>query len=237
LILLAIDTCEARGGVAVRRDGRTLALRVHNNAADYSEWLLPAVDEALSEARVRMEEVGAIGVATGPGSFTGLRVGLTTVKAWAEVYGKRVVGVSRLEAMARGIEPKANYVGAFYNAQREQVFGALYRSEQGLTRVGDELVIPAAGFLELVANEAGERTAEWVSLDPSLITELAGWAQRAAKGDSMHHCDADVASAIGMLAEERAAKGQYSDPLKLDANYVRRSDAEIFWKRTSSGGR
>ena len=88
--ILAVDTSEARGSVALLRRGELLATRVHDTSHDYSEWLLPAVDELLGASRMRMAELDLLAVSTGPGSFTGVRVGLTTVKAWVEVYGKPV---------------------------------------------------------------------------------------------------------------------------------------------------
>ncbi len=74
--------------MAVRKEGRRAAVRRHESSEDYSSWLLPAVGACLAEAGVGMAGVDLLGVCTGPGSFTGVRVGLTTVKAWAEVHGK-----------------------------------------------------------------------------------------------------------------------------------------------------
>jgi tRNA threonylcarbamoyladenosine biosynthesis protein TsaB len=235
---LAIDTCEARGSVAVRRDGFTIRLKKHVDSTDYSGWLLPAVDEVLAEGGTKMKDVDLLAVATGPGSFTGLRVGLTTVKAWAEVYGKPLVGVSRLEAMARSQAGVASFVAACYHAQRGQMFGGLYRSLNGRwAGVGDELVISAEEFVALVEKQAGAEAITWISLDPELITKLEGWKQRVARGDTIYGCTPGLASTIGTLAEERAARGEFSDPLELDANYVRRSDAEILWKSPSANVR
>ena len=231
MITLAIDTCEARGSVAVRRDGAVLALKKHEDSTDYSAWLLPAVDEVLAKAGIPLQAVDLLAVATGPGSFTGLRVGLTTVKAWAEVYGKPIVGVSRLEAMARSRETGPGFVAACYDAHRGQLFAGVYRCLNGRReRVGEELVISPEEFVELVDAEAGEEKVSWVTLDSELMSNLDSLKQRLAHGDSLCGCAPELASAIGALAEERAAKGELTDPLALDANYVRRSDAEIFWK-------
>jgi tRNA threonylcarbamoyladenosine biosynthesis protein TsaB len=235
VITLAIDTCEPRGSVAVLRSGATVALRKHEETTDYSVWLLPAVDQTLAEAAIRMDQLDLLAAATGPGSFTGLRVGLTTVKAWAEVYGKPVVGVSRLEAMARTRKTWASLLAASYNAQRGQLFAGVYRNINGrIARVGDEMVIAPEQLVELVGTQAGEERVTWISLDPELITELESWKRSVAKGDVMGVCSPDLAPSIGILAEERALRGEYSDPLALDANYVRRSDAEIFWKGPAS---
>jgi tRNA threonylcarbamoyladenosine biosynthesis protein TsaB len=223
----------------VRVGGSTRARRLHEDQSDYSGWLLRAVDGVLAEAGLRIEEVELIGVATGPGSFTGLRVGLTTVKAWAEVYGTKVVGVSRLETVARSAAERAvgEFVAASYDAQRGHVFGALFRKGTGLERIGLEVVVAPEEFVELVNREAGNAAVGWVSLDPELLKSVAGMERRVAAGDTIVAGTMELASTIGMIAEERAAAGLLSDPLALDANYVRRSDAEILWKESSSCGR
>ena len=233
LITLAVDTSETRGSVAVLRNGVTVAVRRHEGDLDYSEWLLPKVEEILAESGIEMEEVELLAVATGPGSFTGLRVGLTTVKAWAEVYRKTVVGVSRLEAMARTLALKkgSGLVAASYDARRGQIFGGLYRRARERTAVvGEEMVSSPEEFLARIEKEAGEERVNWVSLDPGLITSLEGWMRRMGRGDCIETCAPELAPTIGLLGEERANRGELSDPMALDANYVRRADAEIFWK-------
>lgn len=207
------------------------AVEAHTDRSDYSEWLIPAVGRVLQAEGIEMTAVDLYAVATGPGSFTGVRVGLTTVKAWCEVYGKPVVGVSRLEALARSRKRAGSMVVAYYDAQRGQVFGVLYRqSESGLTRICDEMVIAPEALLEVAAKEAGAEAIQWVTLDPEVITTLERWAGRVKRGDEIEQCAAELAGEIGRVGEERAGRGEYSDPLELDANYVRRSDAEIFWK-------
>jgi len=235
LIVLAIDTCEARGGVAIRRKGITASFQGHFDTSDYSEWLLPAVDQTLNEAGAGMKQVDVLAAATGPGSFTGLRVGLTTVKAWAEIYDIPVVGISRLEAMALPLVQTGRFVAALYDAQRGQLFGALYSTGSGrMERIGDEVVISPEGFVNIVTELAGRGPVNWVTLDPGLIVGLEIWKAREACGDTVRTSQPKLAAAIAEIAEERAGRREFSDPLELDANYVRRSDAEIFWKGNSS---
>jgi tRNA threonylcarbamoyladenosine biosynthesis protein TsaB len=237
MITLALDTSESRGSIAVLRDGRTVVVRRHEGAADYSSWLLGATEQALREAVVTMESVELLAVSTGPGSFTGVRVGLTAVKAWAEVYGKLVVGVSRLESMAR-VGERSGLVTASYDAQRGQIFAGLYRWEGGaMTPVESEMVIAPGAFVAFVEEHAATEAVRWVTLDPQLIISAQDWGTRERGGDRLIACSADVASVIGELAEDRAKQGQFTDPLGLDANYVRRSDAEIFWKGPANGVR
>ena len=136
MIVLAIDTCDSRGSVASLRNGDVSKVVVHESQEDYSTWLLPAVRECLECSGLQMVDVDAYVVAAGPGSFTGVRVALTTIKAWSEVYGKKIMAVSRLEALAAEAAWGTAFVAAFANAQRGQIFGAVYRRNgQSLERM------------------------------------------------------------------------------------------------------
>jgi tRNA threonylcarbamoyladenosine biosynthesis protein TsaB len=238
VITLSIDTSEARGSVALRRDGATVEVKRHEDGSDYSAWLLPAIVDLLSHSELKIEQVDLLAVSTGPGSFTGLRVGVTSTKALAEVYGTRVVGVSRLEAIAMSEQTATAYVASCYDAQRGQLFGALYRSSNNiLARIGDEFVISPDEFIEFVDGQVSQESVTWVTLDLAIIEKVEKLRIRAARGDKLVEGNPELASVLGELAEERAKEGKYSDPVTLDANYVRRSDAEIFWKGALAGGR
>lgn len=229
MIVLSIDTCDPRGSVAVVTDETVRSIRVHS-FDDYSSWLLPATAAALGEAGWAWSSLDLLAVATGPGSFTGVRVGLTAVKAWAEVYAKPVVGVSRLEALA-SLASHAEWVAATFDAHRGQVFAALYRRcAHGLEAVEPGLVITATALVSLVTEKAGTALVEWVTLDPDVLRSSDNWSERARFGDLVTPCSGSLAVPIARMAAERAKRGEFTDTLALDANYVRRSDAEIFWK-------
>ncbi len=232
---LAIDTCDARGSVGLRIDGRFVGVQVHGEE-DYSSWLLPAAERCLALAQRDFSDVGLLAVATGPGSFTGVRIGLCAVKAWAEVYGTDVVGVSRLEALARSVQ-KEGWIAASYDAHRGQIFAGLYQRGPGtFERYGDELVIAPEEFLAFVRLKSAGAFVHWVSLDPNLIGELPSAEAQAAAEQSLRLSDGQLSSVIGEAGEEMAACGSFADVLELDANYVRRSDAEIFWKGPAHRG-
>jgi tRNA threonylcarbamoyladenosine biosynthesis protein TsaB len=238
VIVLAIDTCDSRGSVAALRDEAILNVVAHESQEDYSSWLLPAVQKCLKVGGVRMEDVEAYAAASGPGSFTGVRVGLTTVKAWAEVYGKQIVAVSRLEAIAVEASEGNGWVAAFANAQRDQVFGAVYQREgTGLVRLGDEMVIAPGKFVEAAAEFANGEAISWVSADPECIVSEAAWKAREMRGETVERISSVRAPMIGRLGLAALAEGRITDALALDANYVRRSDAEIFWKGSVARGR
>lgn len=236
VIVLAIDTCDWRGSVAVLRDDAMLALLAHERSEEYSSWLLPAVDQVLRQAALGMDRVSAYAVAAGPGSFTGVRVGLTTVKAWVEVYGKPAAAVSRLEAIAAQARGAPAYIAAFVDAQRGQVFGAVYRSVgDSLTLVGEEMVIAPGRFIEVAAELARGESIACVSPDASLIAAQEGWKNREKRGETIEQVPATLAAVIGRIGLRRLQQGKSADALTLDANYVRRSDAEIFWKDAAHG--
>jgi tRNA threonylcarbamoyladenosine biosynthesis protein TsaB len=231
MIVLAIDTCEARGSIAILKDNATLQALPHAVAEEYSSWLLPAVGSALEFAEITLREVDLFATASGPGSFTGVRIGLTTVKAWSEVFGKPIVVVSRLEAVAAQSQSAADYVASFIDAQRDQIFGALYQSaEGGLALVEEEMVTSPEVFVEWVSERASGNEVAWISTDPDSLAKHPARQPKAARGDKIQCVPCVLAPLIGKMALHRALKGDVQDALSVDANYVRRSYFEVFQK-------
>jgi tRNA threonylcarbamoyladenosine biosynthesis protein TsaB len=237
MISLSIDTCDSRGSIVIRRDGVAVSMRRHDPSEDYSSWLLPAVDSVFRDASLTFNHVNLIAVATGPGSFTGVRVGLTSAKAWGEIYKIPLVGVSRLEAIASQTVGETPWTAAFFDAHRDQIFAALYRStNHQLELVESDVVTAPLDFLKTVNTQANRSPVRWISLDPQLLTTLPEWTSRATLNEQIELCPAELATAIGEIAEERFLEGVTTDALHLDANYVRRSDAEVFWKGPTQRG-
>jgi len=237
VLVLSIDTCDLRGSVALLRDEAVHELLAHETKEEYSSWLLPAVNKVLQTARVRMGDVEGYAAAAGPGSFTGVRVGLTTVKAWAEVYGKPVAAVSRLEAIASQGTGPGKCVAAFVDAQRGQVFGAVYRKEgAALVRVGEEMVMAPGKYVETAAELAAGEKISWASPDARLLSHEGAWKSRERLGEGVEQVSATLAGIIGRMGVKQLKEGRTTDALGLDANYVRRSDAELFWKGGAAHG-
>ena len=237
VLILALDTCDARGGVTLLRDGSVLHTEQHAIAEDYSSWLLPAVTRALTAIGFTMREVDLYAVAAGPGSFTGVRVALTTVKAWSEVYAHPIAAVSRLEAVASEGTGSAPYIAAFIDARRDQIFAALYRRQpQALERIDQEMVIAPDKFLEWCIGKVGSDHVDWVSTDPHCLTQTPQWSSRLTLDEAAQQVSPLLAPRIGQLGYQLAMQGHLTDALSLDANYVRRSDAELFFKGLSPHG-
>lgn len=217
--------------MAVLRDDEVLKAIAHEGTTEYSIWLLPAVGEALKYARVEMRDVELFAVASGPGSFTGVRMGLTTVKAWSEVYGRGIASGSRLEAMAFEAPHGSEYVAAFFDAHRDQVYAGLFRRQGATLELAEqEMVAAPADFVSLVGQRVQNNGVSWISMDPEKMTGQEAWQARASAGESVEVCTKVLAPAIGRIGRMRALGGRLTDVLKLDAEYVRRPDAEVFWK-------
>ena len=231
MIILALDTCDARGSVAVLCDDRLLHAVAHEETTEYSLWLLPAVARALQAANLSMQDVDLFAVAAGPGSFTGVRMGLTTVKAWSEVYGKGIASVSRLEAMASEALPGSNYVAAFVDAHRDQVYAGLYEVKgSALHLMNEEMVAAPGDFIRNMADHTGDHHVSWISLDPDKMLSDDAWKPRAASGERVETCPGVLAPAVARIGRQRALESRLTDVLQLDAEYVRRPDAELNWK-------
>lgn len=237
MILLALDTCDSRGSLAVLRDEEVLTVIAHEGTTDYSSWVLPTAEAALKASGLRLREVDVFAVASGPGSFTGVRIGLTTVKAWSEAFGKKVASVSRLEAMAAQSPDDREYVAAFADAHRDQVFGGLYRREgPGLRLVEQEMVAAPAEFLHWVNERAANRPVSWISPDPDKVTALEEWQRHSKDGQRIVPSYSVLAPLIGKIGLQRAREGRLVDALALDAEYIRRPDAETLWKGVTGRG-
>lgn len=238
MIVLAIDTCDARGSVSILRDEAVLHTVVHSSVEEYSSWLLPAVEDVLHSSALAMPDVELYAVSTGPGSFTGVRIGLTTVKGWSEVFGRSIAAASRLEVLAGESECEALYTASFVPAQRKQIFGAVYkRNGDGLNLVGEEMVVAPEDFLAWVEEQAGSERVDWISTDPSSVAEQPAWKARAARGEAIAAVSCVLAPIIGKQGLHKALKGKVLDAFALDANYVRRSYAEVSWKDSHAAGR
>ena len=133
-LMLALDTSHQRGSVAVSRGGDVLSEILFDASDTHSATLLPSVDACLAAAKVSLRDVELIAVVSGPGSFTGLRIGLATVKAFAAVRRIPVVPVESCAVLAAAFPYAAHPVFPLIDARRGEVYGALYATEGGSPR-------------------------------------------------------------------------------------------------------
>jgi len=122
MLILALDTTSEHGGVALWRDFECLSSAESRGESNYSVTLFQMVDALLRDAKLRLQDVDLIAAATGPGSFTGIRVGLAAAQGWAQAMGCAVRGVSVLEAMAEQARPAAHWAVPILDARRGEFY-------------------------------------------------------------------------------------------------------------------
>jgi tRNA threonylcarbamoyladenosine biosynthesis protein TsaB len=216
---LALETSGMAGSLAALDASRVLEERTLDPAQKAARTLAPSIRELLRGVGWRPADVQLVAVAAGPGSFTGLRIGVTTAKAFAYAVGAQVLGVNTLEAVAFAVPPEAFPLRVVMDAQRRELFAATFaRDEQGrVTFAAPTHIVAADDWLaglrpgESVAGPGLERLA--AALPPGVIAlprEL--WHPRAA--------------AVGQLALEHHAAGRRDDVFQLTPNYFRKSAAE-----------
>lgn len=234
MLLLAVDTATRAGSLAVLRDGQLAGEISTASDETYSSRLFRQCSFLLQELHLEIRDFDFFAVNAGPGSFTGLRVGLAAVKAWAEVFSKPIIAVSGLEAVAAQTSnsPEDAFVAAVLDAHRGQIYAALYRFQGSrLTAVDADQVCTAEEFLERVADRAAAAPVRFVSPSPEILQSILDDSTRK-RGLrwSIQKASPVLAPIIAQLALDRSSHGEFTDSLRLDANYVRRSDAELLWK-------
>jgi tRNA threonylcarbamoyladenosine biosynthesis protein TsaB len=225
LLILGIDTSGRQGSVALlRAQGKellTLEL-AQLSGGQYSELLVTTIAELLTRHGVERSSIGLIAVASGPGSFTGLRISIATVKGLSEAFATPVVAVSVLEAvaLAAGIEGRAV---AALDAQRSEVFFGDYSVASASREPAQrkrEALVNFEDFTAFLA--AGDPPAKVFTPDATLAARLGE------AGFETEVLDRPSADAYARIAHGKFLAGLCADVATLDANYLRRSDAEIF---------
>jgi tRNA threonylcarbamoyladenosine biosynthesis protein TsaB len=197
LKILSIDTSTDHASLALV-EGELVIEEVALYSPDgVSHVLFTEVEKLLTRHAITLADVGGYASASGPGTFTGVRAGLTAVKGFAEALSKKVIAVSNLQAMA--YFGTAELRAPMLDARRGGVYGALYNS--ALEIIGEEIVMNREAWLESLPREA------------EILSESKL-----------------LAGAIGLIAARAFAAGWGMDAAEIDANYVRRADAEMMWK-------
>ena len=215
MLILAVDTTSERGSLALL-SGSELLEEVDLLSADgYSSILFSQIEALLTRHKIALKSIDAFASASGPGSFSGVRMGLTAIKGLAEALNRPAFGISNLQALATlGTRPLRAPV---LDARRGDIYGAVYDADsrivqaEGVTKLGHWISNLPEGDLEIVSNG--------VVLPDG--------------GRRVTHVSASLAASIGRIALKLLMTGVRPVPEEIDANYVRRSDAELSWRDTA----
>lgn len=200
--ILAIDTTAEFGSIALAENGVVLEEILLHSPEGFGQILFAQIEQLLDRHGWSASDLDCFAGLAGPGSFTGVRIGLTAVKGLAEATGKPAVAVSNLRTIAwYGTKPLR---ATMLDARRGEIYGAVYDAE-----------------LRIVSEEVVMKYPDWMaSLPPGEIEFIS--APRA------------LAGAAAVIAAREFAAGRAVDPAAIDANYVRRADAELLWKDSIS---
>lgn len=225
--VLAIETATAVCAVAIVEEGRILAERHLEAQYVHSEKLMTFIDECLTSSRTGLQAIEGFAVSIGPGSFTGLRIGLSVAKGLAYATGKPVVGIPTLEALAlqavrSELVQEDEYIVPMIDARRDEIYAARYR------RMGNTII-------EAVASQAYQLKGVLALMSMENSTVLMGdgvnkFQQYLVQAESMDvsHIIIPIASmracsavAVGVLGEQKLLKGEGTDGVSLEPLYVK----------------
>ncbi|MEP6717145.1 MAG: tRNA (adenosine(37)-N6)-threonylcarbamoyltransferase complex dimerization subunit type 1 TsaB [Terriglobia bacterium] len=213
MLTLAVDTTAEFGSIALTdRTGTREEILLHSTEG-FSGILFAQIEALLARNHVTLRDIELFAGASGPGSFTGVRIGLAAMKGLADVLGKPAAAVSNLAAVASF--GRGDLRAALIDARRGEVYAGLF-DKSGHALI-PETVLPFPRLLELI----GDREFSWVSSDFEPF-------RPALAGTRFEHLP--VVTAPRALAAAIARLAVPHDPVSIEANYVRRSDAELFWK-------
>ncbi|MFX4262104.1 tRNA (adenosine(37)-N6)-threonylcarbamoyltransferase complex dimerization subunit type 1 TsaB [Pelotomaculum propionicicum] len=234
MYVLGIESATPVAAVAVAGDGVILAERMVLNQRTHSVNLLPMIKSVLEESGVGKKGLGGIAVSGGPGSFTGLRIGMSTAKSLAQVLGLKVVGISTLTSLAYPLAGRGCYVCPVLNARKNEVYTSVFDNKEVLNRLVGPMAVRPGRLVEILLDLggpvifAGDGVSQYMDFFKAGLGNLAGFAP------SMLNYPRGAAVAELGLAAFREGGGVA--PADLCPEYIRPSEAEVVWLKKNNAG-
>ena len=224
MLMLAFETSAKAASVAITQDGRLLAESYQNTGLTHSQTLMAMAEDLLTSCGKTPRDVEAVAVAAGPGSFTGIRIGVAAAKGYAWAKEIPCCGVSTLEAMALSLGAYQGFVVGVMDARRSQVYTATFRADAGtLTRVTDDRAISLDQLGEELKN---------LSEPVFLVGDGSNLCYNTLKNQVSNlvlppeHRLHQRAAGVALAAEGKLSRGEACDGAALTPNYLRLSQAE-----------
>jgi tRNA threonylcarbamoyladenosine biosynthesis protein TsaB len=238
---LAIETSGKLGSIALTRDGELLAEHTFEHGLKHAAEILPIIDRLTRAQSLSPRQIDELYVSAGPGSFTGLRIGITLAKTLAFALGTKIVAVPTLRVLAENAPPEAENLILVLDAKRDQIFTGRY-----------------ARAIRPSSSAPASAGSDWVEQEPVHLDTLAAMLHRSPRpvhllgeGLPYHHkfvppCDGSIvitpetlwrarASVVAGIGRELAAQNHYADPDRLTPVYVRKPEAEEKWEAVQKG--
>lgn len=223
--LLAIDASGIAGSVAYIKDGKLAGEYYICDKLTHSQTIMPMLEDMKALLNINLEEVDAVAVTSGPGSFTGLRIGVTTAKALALALEVPIIGVPTLDTIAHAMVYTEYLICPIMDARRNQVYTALYKWEaNNLKRLTEHMAVDIEAYI-LELSDREEKIiflGDGVSVYENIIKEKLG--EKAVFAPSF--CNLQHASVLADVATKLYKEGQVEDPVLFVPIYLRKSQAE-----------
>jgi tRNA threonylcarbamoyladenosine biosynthesis protein TsaB len=225
LKILSVDTSSSAGSILLADDEKILAEINIDSLQTHSVRLLNGIDYLLKSLELRLNDVDAFAVISGPGSFTGLRIGLTTVKGLADTTSKSTIPIITFEAWVEKFPEQPGVIVPLIDARRGEVYATAFERTGGVCRqLTAEMVESPVRILSCLHQDKilfiGDGSIKYREL--LLSFHRPQW--------SIATSDCFLGRAMARIAYRHALEGKYTSAQDLQAHYLRRSDAEIFWK-------
>ena len=232
--IFAVDTCCMAATAAVMDDCRLVAETVVNHRKTHSQKMMPQIEAILSQAEVDISDIDYFAAAVGPGSFTGVRIGVATVKSMAQAAGKECVAVSTLEALANASRVFPGILCPILDARRDQVYNALFSGGESFLRLCPDRALALSDLLYELEKRPepvlfmGDGTLVYREEIATRLGRRAQFAQRM--------LNMNLASSVCEVAFEKVQQGEVLPYGELVPAYVRLSQAERDLKKKMENG-
>ena len=217
MIILGMDTCSANAAVAVMNDKKLIGEFVISNDRTHSQVIMPLVDDMLKKCGLDISDIAVFAVSVGPGSFTGLRIGMATVKTFAQFCKKPIIGVSSLDSLYENCALFDGIVCPIIDARHGEVYNALYKDGK---RITDYRVVSVDRLIEQLNGQKVCFCGDGVLTYGDKLAQCTDFTV-ATQNISMQK-----ASSLCIAAYKRAINNDFDDVYSLLPVYLRKSQAE-----------
>ncbi len=230
MYIFAMDTSSVTATVAVITEEKLLGEYSVSNRLTHSQTILPMADELLKNLELELKDIDVFAVCTGPGSFTGLRIGMATIKTMAQALSKQIIGVSSLDALGFSFYTADDTVVCpIVDARRDEVYNALYSCGNKICK---DRALNIDALLRELRGKKVVFCGDAAILHRDRIESITGENWKIAP----QHLILPKASSAAYAALERAEEGLFDDPCTLNPVYLRKSQAERELEERINGG-
>lgn len=233
MIILSIDSATPVAAAAIVKDGVLLAEEMLNIGNTHSTQLMPMVADVLTKSHISVDKVDAVAVSQGPGSFTGLRIGMATAKGLAQGSGCKLITVPTLDVLAQNMWGCEGLVCPILNAKKNEVYSALYHFDgEKMVLLSEYTAIAPHNLAKsLLSKENICFLGDGVPVYRELLNDILGEKAKFAPADKLLSRGASLA----YLAYQKAMQGEFAELFTTLPIYIRKCEAEINWELKHPG--